>query len=239
MTVGPGFQPKTKTLVVPVLVLLFGFCLGAGGGKARIASEAGGGFRLRAARAPLWMVLTELQRRVGVEVVGLEDRHGQIIGLDARAGNAEGLLKRLLRHLGAHNFALEYRGGALARVSVFPSIAGGGEKAVVQTPGEDPDPASATAPVVRIQRVFAETQAEGAGLERGDFIIAYNGVLIRHHSELIVQTRQTAPEDQVELVIARDYGARRLTIEGGTIGIGIRTIRIFKEEYDMYVEAIP
>lgn len=228
--------------IAAALVVLL--ALTAGGGAtgepsaAAVFARSENGLALTAENLPLWKVLTEVERQTGVQSQGLEARHREAVTLAIEARTAEALFRRLLHQLKERNFAMEYRDGRLTRVAVLPAsgLSGGGDSKASE---EDDDPANATTEVVRVQRVLADTQAERIGLREGDFIIAYNGVIIHNHKQLIEETLRTDPRYPIPMIIARDYRPRQLTLDGGTIGVGIKTIRIFREEYEIYAEAVP
>ncbi|MBI9085682.1 MAG: PDZ domain-containing protein [Desulfobacterales bacterium] len=223
---------------VVILGLLAGICLAAEGGNNDFLLWEVNRLRLAGEQLPLGKVLKELGRRTGIKTRGLENRHRETVNLEIEAKTIEGLFGRLLKQLKVQNFAMEYRGGRLARISVLPAstdVAGGRDPA----PSVDAEAANPTTDVVRVQRVIADTQAERVGLKEGDFVIAYNGRLVQNHEQLIELTRQTDPRNPVEMVVARNDDTLRLTVQGGTIGIGIRTIQIFTEEYETYADAIP
>ena len=232
---------NSKHMAAALAVVL---ALAAGSGAAGEQSAAAvfsrneNGLALRAESVPLWKVLTEVARQTGVQSRGLEARHREAVTLAIEGATAEALLRRLLHRIGERNFAMEYRDGRLTRVAVLPASGRPGNDGS-RASDDDDDPAGATTAVVRVQRVLADTQAEGIGLREGDFIIAYNGVMIHDHKQLIQETLRTDPRYPVPVIIARDYQPRQLTLDGGTIGVGIKTIQIFREEYEIYAEAVP
>ena len=229
----PGFA-----VTITILWLLTG--AGQTGAKAGDAFLRWKGNRISLAgnHVPLGQVFAELERQTDIRTSGLDDRHRETVDLDIKAKTIEGLFRRLLQRLNVQNFAMEYRGGRLARVSVLPaSTAVGGARD--PAPPVDAETAIPTTDVVRVQRVMAGTQAERVGLKEGDFILAYNGRIVQNHEQLIELTRQTDPRNPVEMVVARNDETLRLTVRGGTIGIGILTIQIFTDEYEMVADAIP
>ena len=221
-----------------ILGLWAACCPAAERGNRDFLFVEGNRIRLTGEQIPLGTVLAELRRQTGIETTGLEDRHLETVSLDMEATTAQALFRRLLERLKERNFAIEYQGGRLVRVSVLPASAPPTDTAG-STPAAHAEAKNGTVEVVRVQRILPGTQAEQVGLNKGDIVISYDNTMIENQKQLAAQARQTDPRSPVEMVIVRHDQTRRLTVNGGLIGIGIQTVRILKDDYNVYTEAIP
>ncbi len=191
-------------------------------------SYAGGRFEVAAEAAPLGEVLGAIIAAYPVEVVGLEARADDAVSFRAGGDPPERLFKRLLRRLGETNYALEFSGARLSRVSVMPESRAG---AAVRpaAPRAAPEESGEMVSVVRVDRVIEGSQARSLGIQEGDFVMEYDGSRVLQPGQLIREVRDKTDREGVEMVIMRDGEPIRLGLKGGFIGVHIVPHRTDKE----------
>ncbi|MCB9895237.1 MAG: PDZ domain-containing protein [Planctomycetes bacterium] len=72
---------------------------------------------------------------------------------------------------------------------------------------------------VKITQVADGYQAAEAGVQVGDLIIQYNGVIVNNMTELVNEVQSTKEEDSVTMVVVRDGSTLSFRLKGGRIGI--------------------
>jgi S1-C subfamily serine protease len=94
-------------------------------------------------------------------------------------------------------------------------------------PGLSPPVArDAVEQAVRVINVNAGTQAERLDLRRGDLVVEYDGVQIRNSQQLVSIVRQKSDAETVEMVVVRDGEPLRMSLNGGLIGINVKTVAV-------------
>jgi len=187
---------------------------------------------LQAEGTPLWKILNGIRHKCLVEISGLELRVNEPITFSSKGGAPEDVLKRLLRHLGEKKYAFEFIDERLIRVSVVPGVRSGVSSLSVQMNEEVIKEKFVN--VVRIQSVVDGSQAQTLDLWEGDLIIEYDGVKISSTQGLIKEVKKKSHKEQVEMIVVRDHELLRFVLNGGFIGVRIKTITIPKGELVNY-----
>jgi len=217
------------------------------------------GIVLNARESPLSTIVDKIQGDLRVEIRGLNTRGGERITFSCKARTTERFLKLLLRHLGERNYIFEYKNNNVVRVAVFPKgkAQGGGMQAAVARPAapmkeepeaaeqepaaaeqepaaaeEEPAPAREAVEIVEIQSVLDDSQARAAGLQKGDYIVEYGGAPLRSAQQLLGQVKDKAESEEVEITLLREGRPVRTVLKGGFIGVQVKTVRVFKDEFE-------
>ena len=72
-------------------------------------------------------------------------------------------------------------------------------------------------------------------MARFKLIIEYDGVRILSTRQLIEEVEKKSLKERVEIVVVRDRAPRRFTMNGGFLGIRIRTTEILTEDLESYL----
>jgi predicted metalloprotease with PDZ domain len=72
---------------------------------------------------------------------------------------------------------------------------------------------------INVRDVLTNSPAQGAGLQAGDEIVAYNGQRVFDMNELNAQTYEARPGSNVPLQVVRDGQTLQVYVESGPIGI--------------------
>ena len=152
-------------------------------------------------------------------VRGLESRSDEVIDFTAKDQPPEKMFKRLLRQLGETNYAFEFKGERLSRISVMPEAKG--KASSPRPPSASVQPGEDQVPVVRVDRVIDGSQAQELGIQSGDLVIEYDGVKVTDPGELIREVKQKSDSPSVGMTLLRDGAPFRLNLAGGFIGIHI------------------
>ena len=187
---------------------------------------------LRASETPLRKILQDINNEFKVAISGLENRATETITFYSRGNTLQDILSALLRHLGEKNYAFEYHNETLKRVSVLPKTKTEMPAHSAQSSQEPNRTERVNA--VEVLSIVDRSQAEELGLVKGDLILEYDGVKIDRASELVEKTKKRSPEEQIEIVVMRDGSPIRFFVNGGFIGIRIKTINILKEALHNY-----
>jgi hypothetical protein len=188
---------------------------------------------LRASGIRVKDLLERIHEEMAVEIIGLESKNEQTVTFSYESTSAENMLRQLLRHLGEENFAYEFFDNKLVRIRVFPR---GTDISPARPSIEDrqeemaEQPPDGTTTVVEIVSVMEDTQAANLDLEKGDYIIQYDGRRLYRVSDLLEETSKNKNAGQVDIVIVRDGKTKRLFLEKGFIGIQIKTSTIPQNE---------
>ncbi len=188
-----------------------------------------------ARNAALGEILSAIQAAFPVTVTGLSDRADEEITFSVSGDLPEETFKRLLRQLGETNYAFEFIGRQLSRVSVLPPAAAGA------APPPRPDPARPAPPdreemveVVRVNRVIEDSQAESLDIRTGDLIVEYDGEPIQEPADLIRAVKALADRNQVQMLVVRDGTPIPYELKGGFIGVQIVSTRIPREQFERF-----
>lgn len=223
---GPGFR-RTRA----VFLLLAAVWLLAAGTDRSAAATGGadltvnlhaGKLTVNAEKTPLQAILDGIAGAYPLVVRGLESRSAEVIDFRAENEAPEKIFKRLLRQLGEKNYAFEFKGQRLSRVSVMPEARGGAvprpsptQAAVAPAPEED------LVPVVRVDRVIDGSQAQELDIRSGDLVLEYDGVQISQPGDLIREVKQKSDRANVGMMLLREGQTLHVNLKGGFIGIHI------------------
>jgi len=219
MMMGPGWIPRPEAAPAA----------NHSGGDVRIQLEKGN-ILFTADQAPLQNILYALEKEFHVQITGLDDRAAESITGSFTAESFESLIRAMMRHLAVKNYAMEDTDGKWTRVSVFPEARQTASlepsvpafEAAPQEAGEAEAPARA----VEVMSIVDGSQAQEAGLRKGDIIFEYGGTQIRRAEELIKETRKRPSDKEIDLLLIRDGEPVRVNVKGGFIGIRIQTVNL-------------
>ncbi len=197
------------------------------------ASLEDGRLTIRARNIPLGEVLEKIQALYPLRITGLEDRADETVVFFSEQEPPEQAIRRLLRHLGEDNYALEFKGARLSRVAVVPRAGPGSAPPPRATPAAPTRSGEPMASVVRVNRVLDDTQAQEVDLRRNDLIIEYDGRPITSPGQLVQAVKEIPETEQVDLLVVRDGEPIRYTLKGGFIGVQIAPHKIPRAEYDL------
>lgn len=177
---------------------------------------------------PLGTVVDRIREECHVTISGLEDRRDEPVSFTSELDTPEAVLKRFMKSLGETNIAYEFSDDRLRRISTFPKSEG-----TIRISDDVPSlsqPVEEYVTVVRIDKIIEDTQAESLGFQSGDIILEYGGVKIRSSQQLVEEVKKTTPDEEVELLVLSNGIADRYMVNGGFIGINIRTVRIPRKD---------
>jgi hypothetical protein len=191
-------------------------------------------FSVNVEQQPLEALLAEIERQCDVAVTGLEERFQEPVTFAADGEPVEAAVKRLLRSLDETNYAFFYSLTRLRQVSVLPRAKGPSRPSIEMPAAQAPPEPGLSPPVardaveqaVRVINVNAGTQAERLDLRRGDLVVEYDGVQIRNSQQLVSIVRQKSDAETVEMVVVRDGEPLRMSLNGGLIGINVKTVAV-------------
>ncbi len=187
---------------------------------------------IQASKIPLTKILSAIQNKCLVNIAGLEHRKDEKITFFSNKGSPERVLKDFLRHLGEKNYAFEYGNEALLQIVVLPGAkADNYPTATLADQKENPPE---TVKAVRVVGVIDGSQAQSAGLMKGDIILEYAGLKISGTDELIKATKTKTNTDQVEILVLRENYRLRFILNGGLIGVRITNASISKESLTVF-----
>ncbi len=196
----------------------------------------GGRLTIMAEKVQLKEILDGIYDAYPLTVTGLEARSSEIIDFKAENQPPEKMFKRLLRQLGEKNYAFEFKGQRLSRISVMPE-AGAGAAPRPVPPRETPSvPAEDLVSVVRVDRVIDGSQAQDMGVQSNDLVIEYDGIKISQPGDLIREVKQKSDSPSVGMVLLRDGAPLQLTLAGGFIGIHIVPHKVPRETVAGYID---
>ena len=87
-----------------------------------------------------------------------------------------------------------------------------------------------------VQSIVEGSQAETAGLQKGDIILEYDGVRITSAQQLVNEVEKKAASSQIEMLFVRQKIPTRLILNGGFIGVRVMTTKILRAELNTYRE---
>ncbi len=195
-----------------------------------------GRLTVKAENAPLEEILDGIYGAYPLVVRGLEGRSGEVIDFKAENESPERIFKRLLRQLGEKNYAFEFRGRRLSRVSVMPEARGGtvsrpaAPRAAPSVPEADP------VRVVRVDRVIDGSQAQDLDIRSDDLVIEYDGVQITQPGDLIREVKRKSDRTNVGMVLLRNGQTLHVNLQGGFIGIHIVPQKVPRETVGSYFD---
>ena len=196
-----------------------------------ISKDADGAITIEAQDSDLIEILQKVYDKYSVEISGLESRKSEKFTFFFKADTLEALLRRLMRHLGVKNFAIQFADARLTRIVVLP------ESVSDITISENLQMNRWTPPesisVAQVMSVVDFSQAQSLDLTAGDIIIEYDGVRISSAQQLVEEVEKKAKNSQVDMIVIREKNSMRLILAGGKIGVRIRTKNISYDEVDV------
>jgi hypothetical protein len=170
-------------------------------------------------------LLEKISNVCQVDVKGLANIENEKISFVSGNEPIEYEFKRLLRHLNIDNYAFEYSGDRLRFVSVY-----------LKSEADNPEPPFASnAPreiekrqskAVKVLDILEESQAETLNLMPGDLVISYDGARISTANQLIKLVKSKPDSEVVDMTVLRDGRKVNLVLNGGRIGIRIKTVAV-------------
>ena len=191
--------------------------------------------RMAVIQVPIAIMLNELQNECGIQFDGLiVDRDRQVSF--SQSGNRQDVIRSLLQMLDMNSYALEYRDDVLVQVTVLPiSTSPDAERPNTTEPTlETTDKPFADG--LRIIDVIEGSQADLANLQEEDLILYYDGHRVTRPAELVRLSQERDVQEPVELVLIRDGDPIRVFLNGGFIGIRIRTGLIERSILEKYLD---
>lgn len=192
-----------------------------------------GELKIEANAIPLALILDEIKNQCGVTVMGLEGRGQDLIRYTSQYGVVEREIEKLLNHLGEENYVLEFMDNRLARVHVLPK----GEDNTLSSDA----PLGAVQPqeveyisAIRVVGIVEGSQALRLNIREGDLVVEYHGIRINRTEDLIIETKSSASDDLIKMILVREGDPHQILLSGGFIGIRIKDVRVAPEELVKY-----
>jgi S1-C subfamily serine protease len=88
----------------------------------------------------------------------------------------------------------------------------------------------------RITGIVDDSQASRIGLRKDDLVVQYDGSRIEDSGQLVVATRQRSSETSVEMVLIRDGRPVIVRLNGGFIGIRVKTGVVENDGFESFIE---
>ncbi|CAB5157603.1 hypothetical protein D3OALGA1CA_4832 [Olavius algarvensis associated proteobacterium Delta 3] len=191
--------------------------------------------RINAQGTPIAAVLDDIQQECGIRVDGLQAEPDRPV-LFSQTGNRQDILRSLLQILDVTNYALEYRNDLLIQVTVLPvsTIPDAARPETTDIPSETAEKPFADG--LRIVDVIEGSQADFANLQEGDLILYYDGQRVTRPAELVRLSQERGSQEAVELMLIRDRAPIRVYLNGGFIGIRIRTGLMDRSVLEKYLD---
>lgn len=186
--------------------------------------------RIHAKKKPLKILLRDIESQLGIEISGLDDRAEEIVNISITGLDQEDLMKAFLRSLNEKNAAFEYQGHKLFRILVVPT-----SQKIVRNRSEHKSghqigkaKSDEVLTVVEVHGIVSGSQAESLGIREHDLILEYDNKPITSTHQLINAVKKKNEWQTVEMVILSEELIIRHTLNGGLIGVRIRTKQIKK-----------
>lgn len=224
----------TRTQMTPfsryirILLLVCLFLIGTGNAAPAATGETDltvsahdGRLTVKAEQMPLKAILDGIYGAYPLIIRGLESRSDEVIDFTAESELPEKLFKRLFRQLGEKNYAFEFKGQRLNRVSVMPEAREGAVPRPTPSPAPPPAPEEDLVSVVRVDRVIEGSQAQDLDIRSGDLVLEYDGTPVSQPGDLIREVKQKSDRTNVGMLLLRDGEVLQMNLKGGFIGIHI------------------
>jgi len=191
-----------------------------------------GDLLFRAQRVPVSTVLEGIHREFQVVVYGLEKKAAETVSFEISGKTLQETLKGLLWQLGEKNYAFEFVDDQLKFVTILPES---GIQTGALPPSVKPDTGTAIARnvgAIEIVDVVAGSQAETVGFQKGDLILEYDGIRLHRASEMAKETKKRLPHETIETILYRDGYTMKFFVNGGFVGVRIKTVVVSKDLFD-------
>ncbi len=230
-------QIKSKTGPYFFIVFLCIFVIAAHG-EARDISPVtveikDGNLRINAHDARLGDLLDEISSVCKVTIKGLSNREDETVSFVSGDQSVECELKRLLQYLNVGNYSFEYGGDQLRTVSVFPSSNAADPARPVSSLTQQKIK-KRQSKVVSVEGILEGSQAEALNLMEGDLVVSYDNTRISTARQLIKLVKSKSDLEKIDMIVIRDGNPLRLVVDGGQIGIHIKTVKIPSEALKRY-----
>ena len=184
----------------------------------------------KAQKAPLNVIIDGIAQEFQVVITGLDARYSETITFSIKAKSLQEVLKIMFRHLGEKNVAFEFIDDRLRYISVVPEskkkLRSQPQLKTLDAVPED------RVTAIEVLEVINASQAADIGVEKGDLILEYGGMRLSRASELVEETKRRSPSEIVEMVVFRKGGQLRFYVNGGIIGVRVKTVTVLKEWVD-------
>jgi hypothetical protein len=189
-----------------------------------------GRFILNSEETSLGEILDRIRRKCNVEISGLKNREDELITFSSQGGTLQEELKRLLRYLCERNCACEFIDEKLIRISVLSEAKSNTSSS--PAPLNKELMAREFVNVLKIQSIIDGSQAQTLDLLEGDRIVEYDRVIISTLGQLIGEVQKKSYKDHVEMIVVRENVPRQIVLNGGFVGLRIKTGKIPKEDLE-------
>lgn len=191
--------------------------------------------RINANGTPIAIVLDDIRQECGIRFDGLQVEPERPVFF-SQNGNRPDILRSILQFLDVKSYALEYRDDLLIQVTVLPvsTIPDATRPNTADIPSETAQKSFADG--LRIVDVIEGSQADLANLQEGDVILTYDGRRVTQPAELVRLSQERGSQEAVELMLIRDRAPIRVFLNGGFIGIRIRTGLIERSVLEKYLD---
>jgi C-terminal processing protease CtpA/Prc len=195
----------------------------------KIVGKAHGKFYIKADNVSIGSVTAAFDRTFDIEVKGLEIQSQEKITYAYESESLEELLKGFLRHLKIQNYAFEFSAETLTLINVLPGASKGNSTSFGSTANATRKQDTVTVAVIK--SVIDSSQADSAGLLPDDLIVEYDGIRIHNAAQLVAEVKKKSDESSIEMIVVRDQTPLRVVVQGGFLGVRIKTERIPKADY--------
>ena len=222
-------------VIAPLFLLLFVFV--ATENKAATSDLASfqmefqeGVILFEAHNASIKEILDGIDQEFQIVISGLDARHSEITTFSIKSESVKEAIMLFFRHIGEKNVAFEFLDDRLRHVSIVPESQ---KKGLPQSPIDTPEaPPEDHSTAIEVVEVISGSQAIDLGIERGDLILEYDGKRLNRASELADEAKARSSDEVMEMVVLRNKGRIRFFVNGGFIGIRVRTAKVLKEWVD-------
>jgi len=188
---------------------------------------------IKAEKAKLSNILTKIKEEFNIKIFGLKFQKDDELTFNIKGKSESEIIKRILKYIGEDNYIFEFNDDNLDRVYIFSK--GRNKGSYISNANEQSQNSNLKrVPAVRIQSVVPSSQADTISLQKGDYIVVYDGIYIKSAQQLVKEVKKRSESDRVELVIIRNKSPRSYIINGGLIGVHIITTMVNESELGSY-----
>ena len=195
----------------------------------KIVGNVHGKFFIKADNVSIGSIAAAFDSEFDIEVKGLETQAQEKITYTFESESLEELLKGFLRHLKIQNYAFEFSDETLTLINVLPGASRGNSTSSESSANITRNKETVTVAVIK--SVIDSSQADSAGLLPDDLIVEYDGIRIHNAAQLVAEVKKKPDESSIEMIVVRDQSPLRMVVQGGFLGVRIKTERIPKANY--------
>jgi len=188
---------------------------------------------IKAEKAKLSNILTKIKEEFHIKIFGLKFQKDDELTFNLKGKSESDIIKRILKYIGEDNYIFEFNDDNLDRVYIFSKNRNKGSY-ISNGNEQSQNSNSKRVSAVRVQSVVPSSQADTISLQKGDYIVAYDGIDIKSAQQLVKEVKKRSESDRVELVIIRNKSSRSYIINGGLIGVHIITTMVNESELGSY-----